>query len=275
MHNSNFAPAVRNLQGMERHGMKMEKQYSFTDLIEIVKSLRSENGCPWDKVQTHESLRPCMVEEAYELLSAIRIFQETGNPENLKEEIGDVLLQAVMHSVIADEEGLFTMDDVITGISEKMIRRHPHIFSNQEITDEEQIHKNWEEIKKQEKEKQSWVVNPLREIPCELPSLTRAVKVNKKLDKLSQYKSEETQESPIPSSPQIVEHLKNCVFALENCVKQQETVDKEAACEQIRGILHEVCQLSYRLGISPEQILYDDIETVISEYECKKESKSP
>lgn len=245
----------------------MEKQYSFQDLVDIVKILRSENGCPWDKVQTHESLRPCMVEEAYELLSAIRIYQETGNADNLKEEIGDVMLQSVMHSVIAQEEGLFTMEDVITGISEKMIRRHPHIFTEQKTTDEEEIHRNWEEIKKKEKENQSWAENPLREVPFELPSLTRAVKVNKKLDKLPQYKGKETGRSIIPDNDVIVKDMKACVESLQSCVNMQENVDKNVASEQIRGILHAVCQLSYRLGLSPEQILYDDIERVILENE--------
>ena len=85
------------------------KQYTFDELVEIIETLRSENGCPWDKVQTHESLRPCMMEEAAELLGAIRIYKETGNAENMQEELGDILLQAVMHSVIAKEEGLFTI----------------------------------------------------------------------------------------------------------------------------------------------------------------------
>ena len=245
----------------------MEKQYSFQDLVDIVKILRSENGCPWDKVQTHESLRPCMVEEAYELLSAIRIYQETGNADNLKEEIGDVMLQSVLHGVIAQEEGLFTMEDVITGFSEKMIRRHPHIFTDQKVTDEEEIHRNWEEIKKKEKENQSWAKNPLREVPFELPSLTRAVKVNKKLDKLPQYKSNETGMSVIPDNDVIVKEMTACVERLKTCVNEQETVDKNTASEQVRGILHGVCQLSYRLGLSPEQILYDDIERVILENE--------
>ena len=84
------------------------KEYTFDELVNIIEKLRSENGCPWDKEQTHDSLRQCMMEEAAELLAAIRIYNETGNPENMKEELGDILLQVVMHSVIAKEEDLFT-----------------------------------------------------------------------------------------------------------------------------------------------------------------------
>ena len=118
------------------------KQYTFDELVEIIETLRSENGCPWDKVQTHESLRPCMMEEAAELLGAIRIYKETGNAENMQEELGDILLQAVMHSVIAKEEGLITIEDVISGISEKMIRRHPHVFGNSDIHGNEALLQN-------------------------------------------------------------------------------------------------------------------------------------
>ena len=90
------------------------KEYTFDELVNIIEELRSENGCPWDKEQTHDSLRQCMMEEAAELLAAIRIYNETGNPENMKEELGDILLQVVMHSVIAKEEDLFTIEDVIS-----------------------------------------------------------------------------------------------------------------------------------------------------------------
>ena len=131
---------------------KMSEKYTFEEFVKIIEMLRSENGCPWDREQTHESLRSCMMEEAAELLGAIRIYNQTGNAENMQEELGDILLQAVMHSVIAAEEGLFTIEDVIGGISKKMIRRHPHVFSGQNIEGTEALLENWEEIKKQEKE---------------------------------------------------------------------------------------------------------------------------
>lgn len=162
----------------------MEKQYSFEDFVKIIERLRAKDGCPWDREQTHDSLRPCMMEEAAEFVSSIRIYHESGSAENMREELGDILLQVVMHSVIAQEEGLFTMDDVIEEVSEKMIRRHPHIFGTVQVDSSAEVLQNWDEIKKKEKEGKSWIESPLREIPKELPSLTRGSKVLKKIDKL-------------------------------------------------------------------------------------------
>ena len=110
---------------MDRH---TDQKYTYEEFLNIIETLRGENGCPWDRVQTHESLKPCMTEEAAELLASIRIYEQTGNPENMREELGDVLLQVVMHAQIAAEEGLFTMEDVVDEISRKMVRRHPHVF---------------------------------------------------------------------------------------------------------------------------------------------------
>ena len=122
----------------------MDRRHTFTGFVEIIKALRAEGGCPWDREQTHDSLRPCMTEEAAELLAAIRIYNQTGNAENMREELGDILLQAVMHSVIAQEEGLFTIDDVIEEVSRKMIRRHPHVFGEMEAENSQQALGNWE-----------------------------------------------------------------------------------------------------------------------------------
>ena len=140
----------------------MKDTYTFDDFKKIVEKLRSEEGCPWDREQTHASLKPCLAEEAAEVISAINIYDATGNSENLAEELGDVLLQVVMHAVIAEEEGIFTMDDVISGISEKMIRRHPHVFGETQVSDSGEVLKNWDEIKKQEKKGKEWVD---RELP--------------------------------------------------------------------------------------------------------------
>ena len=105
----------------------MEK-YRYEDFLRIVARLRAEDGCPWDKAQTHGSLKTCLVEECYEVLEGIRLLEEDGEGDNLCEELGDLLLQVVLHARIAQEEGLFAMEDVVQGISEKMIRRHPHVF---------------------------------------------------------------------------------------------------------------------------------------------------
>lgn len=102
----------------------MEKKYTYEEFLQIIKRLRAEDGCPWDRAQTHESLKPCMLEEAYEVVEAI----DQKDEENLKEELGDVLLQVVMHAQIAEEENWFDMADIVDGIASKMVSRHPHIF---------------------------------------------------------------------------------------------------------------------------------------------------
>ena len=125
---------------------------SFDKLRETVRRLRAEDGCPWDREQTHESLKPEVIEEAAEVICGINVYKQTGNCENLKEELGDLLLQIVMHAQIAEEEGIFTLDDVISGITEKMVRRHPHVFGNKKVSGSEEVLANWEEIKRKEKE---------------------------------------------------------------------------------------------------------------------------
>ena len=122
--------------------------YSYEELLNVIAQLRSEHGCPWDKAQTHESLIPCLRNECEEVVQAI----EQHDEENLCEELGDVLLQVLLHARIAEEEGWFTMADVVNGLAEKMVRRHPHVFGNEEYGSPEQNQARWEEIKRQEKE---------------------------------------------------------------------------------------------------------------------------
>ena len=124
---------------------------SFDKLKSIVARLRAEDGCPWDREQTHASLKPGCIEEAAEVICGINVLEATGNAENLKEELGDLLLQVMMHAQIAEEEGLFTMEDVLKGISEKMIRRHPHVFGEVKVSGSDEVLVNWEQIKAAEK----------------------------------------------------------------------------------------------------------------------------
>ncbi|MCR4720550.1 MAG: MazG family protein [Lachnospiraceae bacterium] len=124
---------------------------SFEELVEVVARLRGEGGCPWDREQTHATLKTTCIEEAAEVICGINILEKTGNASNLCEELGDLLLQVVMQARIAEEEGLFTIDDVNRAITEKMIRRHPHVFGEVTVSDTGEVLKNWEEIKKLEK----------------------------------------------------------------------------------------------------------------------------
>ncbi len=124
---------------------------SFEKLVEVVARLRGEGGCPWDREQTHATLKATCIEEAAEVVCGINILEKTGNASNLCEELGDLLLQVVMQAQIAQEEGLFTIEDVTKAITEKMIRRHPHVFGEVTVSDSGEVLKNWEEIKKLEK----------------------------------------------------------------------------------------------------------------------------
>ena len=123
--------------------------YTFDDLVGIIAKLRSPEGCPWDREQTFESLKKCLSDETQEVFQAI----DNDDMENLCEELGDVLLQVVLYSQIAKEAGAFTIDDVIDGISEKMVRRHPHVFGDIEVNSPEEALALWKEIKLQEKAK--------------------------------------------------------------------------------------------------------------------------
>ena len=148
-------------------------------LKEIVETLRGENGCPWDRVQTHESLKPECIEEASEVICGINILSKTGDPENLKEELGDLLLQVMFHSVIAEEEGYFTFDDVCKTVSDKMERRHPHVFGGVTFSSNEERHAAWEEIKRKEKEGREWQNDYLKEAFTESAALIEKARERK------------------------------------------------------------------------------------------------
>lgn len=232
-----------------------DKKYTYEEFLDIIKMLRSENGCPWDKVQTHESLKPCMMEEAAELLASIRIYNQTGNPENMIEELGDVLLQVVMHAQIASEEGLFTMEDVVNEVSQKMVRRHPHVFGTGSADTPDEVLVNWEEIKKEEKKDKDWVESPLKEIPKELPALTRAAKVLKKIDKF--YEKGSSYEQDVAALQEAVDALKRC-----------KPSDYDGELSGIMGdILMSVSDIARISKISQEQVLTDRIDDLIEKYE--------
>ena len=149
-------------------------------LLEVVEKLRAPDGCPWDREQTHSSLKAPCVEEAAEVVCGINILEKTGSADNLKEELGDLLLQVVMHAQIAKEEGLFDLEDVAKTISDKMIRRHPHVFGEEvkDITTGEVL-ADWEEIKKQEKAGREWEADYLPEAMNEASELLEVAKKRK------------------------------------------------------------------------------------------------
>ena len=151
----------------------------FEEFEQVIARLRAPDGCPWDRAQTHVSLKRTCIEEAAEVICGINILERTGDPDNLKEELGDLLMQVVMHARIAEEEGLFTMDDVIQSITDKMIRRHPHVFSSSDSPGDDGSQASWDEIKKQEKAGKEWTEEYLPEAFDESIELIRAAKKRK------------------------------------------------------------------------------------------------
>jgi len=147
-------------------------QYPLDPLVEVMDDLLSPEGCPWDRKQTHQTLKKYLIEETYEVLDAI----DEGNMHKLCEELGDLLLQIVFHAALAERSGKFTISDVISGITEKMIRRHPHVFGDTKVKSAAEVLKNWESIKQEEGEPKSMLAG----VPRYLPALQRAQKVQGK-----------------------------------------------------------------------------------------------
>ena len=209
-------------------------------LKEIVAILRIE--CPWDKKQTHETLRSCMIEEAYEVVEAINV----QNDENLEEELGDVMLQVVFHSNLAEEKNRFNLTDVINKECEKMIRRHPHVFlqenSNNDINSIDKVLEKWENIKAAEKQTQT-AISRMDSVPRALPALTRASKIQKRaaevgfdwddisgaLDKVKEETEEVIQaDRQKDSSEHIAEELGDLLFAVVNVARFLKVDPEEA-----------------------------------------------
>jgi tetrapyrrole methylase family protein/MazG family protein len=156
----------------------MNPPYSFEQLVAIMRRLRAPGGCPWDAEQTHESLTRYLLEETYEVIEAI----DEKDPRHLKEELGDLLLQPVFHAAIAEESGDFSIDDVVSSLCDKLIRRHPHVFGDLEIKDSDAQVENWGKIKKLEKGDER--PSALSGIPDHLPALLKAHKIGEKASRV-------------------------------------------------------------------------------------------
>jgi len=154
----------------------MGDDHGFGGFVDLMARLRAPGGCPWDRKQTPESLKPYVIEEAYEVIGAI----EKGDWDELREELGDLLLQVVFQARIAEEEGRFAIADVVQGIHTKLVRRHPHVFGDATAADAEEVLANWEKIKQAEKAGRSVVAG----VDPRLPALQRAWRMQKKVSKV-------------------------------------------------------------------------------------------
>lgn len=172
--------SLNNLTSLYVPPMKEVLLKEFVALREIISVLRGPNGCPWDKKQTHQSLKKYLIEESYELLEAI----DEDDIDHMIEELGDVLLQVMLHSQIGEDEGMFSIDDVIESISEKMIRRHPHVFGDRQVSDAEEVLKNWNELKAEEKGRDETATSIINQAGKGLPAIIRAFNLQKYASKL-------------------------------------------------------------------------------------------
>lgn len=172
--------------------IKSKESYDFDDLLSIMDILRSEDGCPWDREQTHESIRHNLLEETYEAAEAI----DRADTELLKEELGDVLLQVVFHAKISQESGEFCFDDICDGVCRKLVRRHPHIFADEKVGSASEMLDRWEKIKVEEKQSEK-CSDELERVAKTLPSLSRCQKMVKKAMASGLYSPEYDENAPV------------------------------------------------------------------------------
>ena len=263
----------------------LKEKYDFYDLVDILALLRSDNGCPWDKEQTNESIKKNFIEEVYEAIEGI----DTHNDAILKEELGDVLLQVVFHTEIARGEGRFDIDEVTTRICKKLILRHPHIFAGVIADTSEAVLHNWEEIKKNEKgySTQSEV---LKGISRSLPALMRAYKIQHKaakvgfdwdnaggaLDKLQEELNEVGQAWNESHPSHLEEEIGDLLFAAVN-VARFAKIDPElalgSACEKfIRRFSYIEEKAKEQFARPMEALSLEEMDFLWDQ--CKKEEKT-
>ena len=216
----------------------------FADLVATMARLRAPGGCPWDRAQTPSSLRPYLLEEAYETLDAI----DAGDPERLKEELGDLLLQVVFHAQMAAEAGAFTIDDVVAGLAEKLIRRHPHVFGTAEVADSATQTVAWEEQKAAERRAKARAEgrseSALDGVGVALPALTRAEKLQKRAARVG---------FDWPAPPPILDKIEEEIAELKREIAADAAPDRIE--DELGDLLFAVVNLARQLAVDPEQAL--------------------
>ncbi|MGN0518240.1 MAG: nucleoside triphosphate pyrophosphohydrolase [Acutalibacteraceae bacterium] len=260
----------------------MKEKYVFDDLVKIVELLRAPDGCPWDKVQTHQTVRQNFIEETYEVIEAI----DKNDTELMKEELGDVLLQVVFHAQMENENGNFNIDDIADGICKKLIVRHPHIFGDVKADNAEKVLENWDAIKMQTKS-QKTQTEAMKSVSKALPSLMRSAKIQKKaakvgfdwpdvngaLDKVGEELNELRQAINNGDNDNISEELGDLLFSVVN-VSRFVKVDAEKAlydaCEKFTGRFEQVEALANERGIDMSQSTLSELDSLWDEVKIKK-----
>ncbi len=217
---------------------EIKSRYDIFDLLKIMKVLRSENGCPWDKVQTHESIRTDLIEEAYEVCEGI----DANSPDMLREELGDLLMQVVFHSEIEEEAGHFNFDDVCDEICKKLVYRHPHVFGEITVKDTDDVLKNWDALKKASKHQDSYS-DTLESVPKNFPALLRGEKVCKRASRAGIG-----EEDAGKCADDIIKDIKQlCDSNFEGNIEQNQQI--------VGNILLKFCNLNRILKIDAEKAL--------------------
>jgi tetrapyrrole methylase family protein/MazG family protein len=220
---------------------------NFEELVDIVAKLRAPGGCPWDREQTRESLKPFLVEEFYEVIDAL----EEGNFSGMKEELGDLLFQIVLQSQLSKEEGKFDINDVITGISEKMVRRHPHVFDSKYLETSDDVSEWWEEHKKREGKNHKSVMDG---VPRALPALQRARELQLKATKVGfDWKRIED----------VFDKLDEEIREFKGALKKKKYTDAE---EEIGDIFFVLVRIANFVNINPEDALRKTIKKFVSRF---------
>lgn len=228
---------------------KCKSEYDFNDLVEIVKILRAPGGCPWDREQTHKSIRANFIEETYEAIEAI----DTEDLELLKEELGDVMLQVALHSEMESEKGNFNINDVCDGICKKLIVRHPHVFGDVNADTTEEVLKNWDAIKMQTKS-QKTQTETMQSVSKSLPSLMRSAKVQQKASKAGFDWN--GVDGAFTKLKEECAELKAAILA----------GDKAGQHEELGDLLFSAVNVSRFLGVDSEHALYDACDKFINRF---------
>ncbi len=226
-----------------------KETYDFNDLVEIVKILRAPGGCPWDRAQTHQSIRKNFIEETYEAIEAI----DTNDTELLKEELGDVLLQVALHAEMEREAGNFGMDDICDGLCKKLIIRHPHVFGDKSAENESQALQNWDAVKMQTKQ-QTTQTQAMESVSRALPSLMRAEKVQRKSAKVGF-----DWDNVHGALDKLFEEYNELSVAIDHG-----TVENQS--EELGDLLFSAVNVSRFLGIDSERALYDACDKYIKRF---------
>lgn len=230
------------------------QKYTIEQLLEIMEQLRGENGCPWDKEQTHQSLKPYLIEEAYEVLEAI----EKNAPAEMCEELGDLLFQIIFHAQVAKESDKFNFSDIIQRIAEKMIRRHPHVFGDTEVKNSRDVLVNWEKIKQKEKEGNTHSV--LEGVPRHLPSLLAAHRLQSKVARVG---------FDWPHVSPALEKVREEFAEFEAAVKEEKREEME---EELGDILFSLVNVARFIEVNPEEALRKTIQKFIARFRYIEEN---